>query len=384
MTDQFRSRSGPARVWLMAGGTERFVEHLIQWRYALLALGLIAGIAAWFPARQMQFDRSIENMFAADDPLLVPYRRLGAHFGGNEVVLVVYEDEELFASDGRGIRRVGEITRRVRQVPGVKDALSLAEVNGLLESVGKLRGIRRILDFGHKDTWKGPAILDPQSELAAAHRELFAGYTHSHDGRTAAIVAMLQPHSGGKTAAAETSRRETIEGLRTIVEGLPDGLAPGVLAGEPVMVTEGFKLLEEDGRRLGWWSTILLGLVILASFRNLRWLVIPIALVQWSILTTQAVLVLAQLKLSMVSSMLTAIVTVVGVATVIHLIVHYRELTASGFSPVGAFRRAAVLLAWPICGAILTATHTARHAQIGVRTDLRAGGQREAVEQPFE
>ncbi|MEX2026702.1 MAG: MMPL family transporter, partial [Pirellulaceae bacterium] len=225
---------------------------------------------------------------------------------------------------------------------------------GLLESLARLRRFGNLLGIGAKEEWKGPAILNPRDELAAAYRELFAGYTHSRDGQTAAIAVMLQPHGDAANASVETSRRDTIEKLQEIVEKLPGGLAPGVLAGEPVMVTEGFKLLEDDGRSLGWWSTILLGLVILVSFRNLRWLVVPIALVQWAILTTQAALVVAQLKLSMVSSMLTAIVTVVGVATVIHLIVHYRELTAAGAAPIDAFRRAAVLLAWPIAGAILT------------------------------
>ncbi|HUE70246.1 MAG TPA: MMPL family transporter [Pirellulaceae bacterium] len=338
----------------MSGGTERIIGWLVRWRQFLLVLGVLLAIAAWFPARQMKFDRSIENMFAADDPLLAPYRRLKAQFGGNEVVLAVYRDEELLAADGRGIRRLSEVSRRVKKVPGVKDALSLAEVNGLLESLAKLRRIGSVLGFGAKEEWKGPAILNPRDELAAAYRELFAGYTHSRDGQTVAVAVMLEPHGDAANASVETSRRDTIEKLQGIVEALPDGLAPGVLAGEPVMVTEGFKLLEDDGRRLGWWSTILLGLVILVSFRNLRWLVVPIALVQWAILTTQAALVVAQLKLSMVSSMLTAIVTVVGVATVIHLIVHYRELSAAGAAPIDAFRRAAVLLAWPIAGAIVT------------------------------
>ena len=42
--------------------------------------------------RQLSFDQSIENMFAADDPLLVPYRRLTRTFGGNEIALAAYVD----------------------------------------------------------------------------------------------------------------------------------------------------------------------------------------------------------------------------------------------------------------------------------------------------
>ena len=339
----------------MRGGTERFVEVLIRWRHWLLAAAVLLAACAWYPARRMEFDRSIENMFAADDPILAPYRRLKAQFGGNEIVLAVYRDPELLAADGRGIRRLAEISDRTKKVPGVKDALSLAEVNRLLENLAKVRRLGNVLGLGSTGEWKGPVILDPRDELAGKYRELFEGYTHSGDGQTAAIAVMLvPPEAESATRQAEISRHDTIERLRQIVEDLPDGLAPGVLAGEPVMVSEGFRLLEEDGRRLGWWSTILLGVVILVSFRSLRWLVVPIALVQWAILATQGVLVLGQFKLTMVSSMLTAIVTVVGVATVIHLIVHYRELTATGLAPVDSFRRATILLVWPIVGAILT------------------------------
>jgi predicted RND superfamily exporter protein len=339
----------------MARGTERFVEFLIAWRHWLLAGAVLAAIGAWFPAQRMEFDRSIENMFAADDPILSPYRRLKSQFGGNEIVLAVYRDPELLAEDGRGIRRLAEISRRTKEVPGVKGVLSLSEVDGLLQSIAKFRRFGEVLGLGAKDEWKGPIILNPRDEVAAKYRDLFEGYTHSGDGQTVAIAVMLVPQSAeSATRQADVSRRDTIERLSKIVEDLPDGLPPGVLAGEPVMVSEGFRLLEEDGRRLGWWSTILLGIVILLSFRSLRWLIVPIALVQWAILVTQAVLVLGQFKLTMVSSMLTAIVTVVGVATVIHLIVHYRELTAGGLEPAGAFRRATILLVWPIIGAILT------------------------------
>src|SRR5258706_10283126 len=188
---------------------------------------------------------------------------------------------------------------------------------------------------------------------------MFQGYGHGSDGKTVAVACMLEPQAAPATsesgeAAQDISRRQTIESLRDIVTSLPDGLSPGVLAGEPVMVTEGFKLLEIDGQRLGLWSTLLVGLKIVVCFRSLRWLVVPIAVVQWTIYITQAVLALSGLRLSMVSSMLTAIVTVVGVATVVHLIVRYRELRAEGQQPREAYQTASILLTWPIIGAIMT------------------------------
>jgi hypothetical protein len=71
---------------------------------------------------------------------------------------------------------------------------------------------------------------------------------------------------------------------------------------------------------------------------------------------TQALLVALDLQLSMVSSMLSAIITVVGVATVMHVVVQFREERARGLAQIGAFRAAAIGLAAPVLSACLTDT----------------------------
>lgn len=339
----------------------RFIALLITFRWPLFGIALLFAAAAYVPSRQVRFDRSIERMFAPGDPLLPPYQQLKRDFGGNEVVLAVYQDDSLLASDGSGIERLAAISRQMKSVPGVRDVLSLAEVNVLLERLQAGKNLGGMLSLFKRPTAsKGPAILDPQSPLAARYRELFAGYTHAADGRTAAVVCMLEPRSKATAKQTTTSdaqaepRAATIAKLEQIVHDLPDGLSPGVLAGEPVMIGEGFSILEADGRRLATWTTLLLGLTILIFFRSLRWLIVPIAVVQWSLLMTRALLVVSGLELSMVSSMLSAIVTVVGVATVMHLIVHVRDFRTHGCTQRAALQAAAALLAGPIVGAILT------------------------------
>src|SRR5690606_18648743 len=101
-------------------------------------------------------------------------------------------------------------------------------------------------------------------------------------------------------------------------------------------------------------STLLLAAVIVVCFRSLRWVLVPIAIVQATMLWTQAVLVAGRWQLSMVSSMLAAIVTVVGVATVVHLVVRFREFRQLGTQPRDALIAAGALVAGPILWACLT------------------------------
>ncbi len=351
--------------------TTRFVDALIRFRWPLLVLAAVLAAAAWYPAQQLHFDRSVERMFPADDPLLPPYLELKEQFGGNEVVLAVYSDPSVFDPEGEGLERLRANSEKLAKVPGVQEVLSLPQISDLLEELKTMSGGGGLLNlFGRarRDSWQGPEVWNPKSETAERFRDLFEGYTHSDDGKTVAVVCILSHES-----PPGTTRAETIRQMEQIIESPGDGLRPGVLAGEPVMVVEGFDMLERDGQRLGIWSTVLLGLTILVCFRSIRWLVVPILVVQWALLLTRAILVLSGLQLTMVSSMLTAIVTVIGVAAVVHLIVHYQHLRASGVPAEEALRRSGARLAWPIVGA--SATDVAgfaslRWAEVGPVSDF--------------
>ena len=332
--------------------TQILVHWLVVARWPLLGLAIVLAALAYWPSRQVRFDRRIERMFAPSDPLLGPFERLGLRFGASEIVLVVYSDADLLAADGSGLRRLALAADKLQRVPGVRDVLSLSQIDALLtrlESTQAGAGAFLNLPVEQPRGRQGPAVLNPDNRLAASFRKLFEGYTHSADGRTAAIVCLLDAASN-QNDEGRASRKQTLDGLRAVARELPGG----VLAGEPVMVDEGFALLEDDGSRLSTWSTLLLGLTILILFRSVRWLLVPIAIVQWTLVVTQALLVVLALELTMVSSMLAAIVTVVGVATVMHLIVRYRELCAGGLASRDALISAGSQLAGPICGAILT------------------------------
>ncbi len=305
--------------------SQRLAELLIRHRWALLGVAALLTTLSLWPAGSLEFDRSIESIFPSDDPRLASYQQLRDTFGGNEIVLAVYSDADLFAANGSGIARVEAVRAKLENVDGVKAVLS----------------IDRPMDA---------EIANPDNQVALRIRKVFEGYTHGPDGETVSLACMLEPRG-----QAEVPRRETVGQLRRIMqEELPPPLSPGAITGEPVMVSDGFRFVEADGARLGWSTTILLAVVIIACFRSLRWVVIPIVIVQATLLWTKAALVLSQLRLSMVSSMLTAVVTVVGIATVVHVIVRFREARGDGLSPRDAVARALTLLIFPIIWACCT------------------------------
>src|SRR6185437_5517482 len=299
--------------------SQQITQRLIAWRWPLLAVGVLTAAAAWLPAQRLGFDRSIENMFAPDDPLLPPFRQLKRTFGGDEIALAAYVDPDVL--NAAGLDRLDQLTKELAGVPGVASTFSLASVKPLLASsfLGSLR--ERVL-------------------------LLSEGYTISADRQTAGIVCILMPEH-----ESPVPRSRTVDELRRRIENHDPS---AVLTGEPVMVVDGFRYLEDDGRLLGMASTGLLMLTIVICFRSLRWVLVPMAVVGAALIWTQALLAGSGLHMSLVSSMLWAIVTVIGIATVVHLVIGFRDARAAGLPPREALETAGGLLATPIFWACAT------------------------------
>ncbi len=318
----------------------RIAHFLVQRHWWFLLVALVTAACCYRPAGRLSFDRSIEQMFAHDDPLLPAYRRLQQRFGGNEVILLVYDDPRLLDAEGAGLERLDEVSRACGEIRGVRAVLSLSEVNRMLEQATRMPSLFK------SGRARIPAILADAPSLGASYRELFTGVTHGADGRTVAVACLLDPPE----AAAGRSRRGVLAALRRVAESLPQA----VLVGEPVMVEDGFDLVEADGARLARGTTILLALTMIVLFRNLRWMLIPLAVVAWSLVTTRALLYWSGMEITMVSSMLTAIVTVIAVATSVHFLVRYRGFRQQQLSARESLERSLALLLAPVAWACLT------------------------------
>lgn len=296
---------------------------LVRRRALLALLGLVLGLFGVERSRQLEYSRSIASMFDRKDPAIVPFRRLGRVFGSSAAVLAVYEDADLFSPSG--FDRLSGLTAQLAAVPGIKSATSLAT------------------------TPLGQGIISTGTNPAAARLvTLMEGYTVGSDRQTAAVVCVLA--GGAEADDGVPGKGDTIDALREIMRDYPSG----TVAGETVMLRDGFAMLRRDGNLLGTTAGLLASLVLLLLFRSLRWLVAPLAVVLLALWSTRGLLAIAGQKLTMVSTMLSAMVTVVAIATVVHIIVEFRRRRTAGEPAEQALTGALTQLFWPIIGAIIT------------------------------
>jgi len=334
---------------------DRIAAWLVRWRMPLALLAVVLVGLSVERARHLRFSRSIDAMFDRADPALLPYARMARTFGGSEVVLAAYEDPALFTPEG--VARLAAVTAQLRALPGIAAATSLATtpLGGRIIKLDTSPSARRLVG-------------------------LMEGYVVGADHRTAAVACTLEPLAPTLVTARQqaVSRADTIDALRAIMADYPSG----TVAGEPAMLRDGFAMLEWDGTVLAWASVALTGGVLLFFFRSLRWVVVPMGVVLTALWTTRGLLSVAGLQLTMVSTMLSAMITVVAIATVTHVIVAYRLQRDAGHEPAEALRRSLALLLWPICGAIATdvvgfgslvASRVGPVHDFGVMTALGAG-----------
>jgi len=96
------------------------------------------------------------------------------------------------------------------------------------------------------------------------------GYTVGTDRQTAAVVCVLsekeQPTIEQSTAQQDRTGK-TIDAIRAIMQEYP----AGTIAGESVMLRDGFAMLRRDGNVLGITAGLLASVVLLVLFRSIRW-----------------------------------------------------------------------------------------------------------------
>ncbi|CAK9029243.1 MMPL family protein, partial [Durusdinium trenchii] len=317
--------------------TDRLARWLVAWQVPALIVAALLALAAIPSSLQLQLDESIESFFADSDPHLIAYRRSKETFGGDEFVMVGYESADPFSPDH--LDELEEFSQALSAVPGIRSE-STQDLADTLRN-DRAEGLLRL----------ALRLPTTQTMLIRLSERVLVGDSKEPDEngaeppRTVAVVMRLEPES-----EATVPRTETFSRIRDLAAAHDP---PAYVAGEPVQVHDMFRYVEEDGWILGMASSLLLMVVILILFRSLRWVALPLLVVHVTLVWTRASLYLSGLKLSMVSSMLTSLVTIIGIATVMHVTVNYRQFRAD-FDRTTSFRETFIRLASAIAWTCVT------------------------------
>ena len=278
------------------------MEGLIKFRNLLL-LAAVGTVIVCIPiAKRLTFDQTIESFFPPDNLDIQLLLQARQDFGGDEFVIVAWEEPGLIR------------TNPENEIPELSEAAA-SRISGLSQKLSELPGVDkdRTRDL-ERFLRKSPYNKNTRQKML----KLFDGVLIGPDGQSTAIVLQLL-----SVKKSPVSRAETVAVIRDTTAATIPGAA---VAGEAVQIQDMFNLVERDGNILYLASLVVLSIMLLVIFKNLRWVLASVGIVIASVTCTRAVLVIAGVQLSMVSSMLNSLVTVISIGTTTHIILYYREL----------------------------------------------------------
>ncbi len=308
---------------------------------ALVVLSLAAGV--YLLVGGIRFDYNLENFLPADDPAIQEYRAFTADYEPDDAFIVVgFETDDVFALET--LRDLRAMTTALEAIDGVEDVASVTSIENLR---GTLEGVEVAPLVG--------AIVDHPDSLRAIREavlgdSLAAGYVVNDAGTATALFIRIEP------ALNEfATRGAIIEAAEAALEPFGDRYDVR-WSGYPYLRNAYVTLLQTEVIRSIGLASLVIILVLIWMFRNVRGVVLPIVVVWLGVLWTITAMMMLGSSIDVLTSTLAAIILVVAVADSVHLLAKYYDGLGAGLDRRAAIRQMAVRLG---AATLLTSVTTA-------------------------
>jgi len=311
--------------------------QLISSRWALVLLAIVCLAAGW-QARELQLDTSMEVWFLDDDPDLVSYREFLEHFDTDQIIVMVWEDPQLWTAEGLAF--VDKVTRAVEamRLPvdedgapasaeatfGVQRARSITTMSRVVAAPGML-SVEPLYD---PDQPPDPAAL---RERIFADEKLVGGLV-SADGKVAAVVMDVDPLVDDTVLKVRLAT--AIDELAKTL-GAERGLR--IACAGPTMLDAAFlRYTQRDMRTVIPGMGLVILIAILMLFRTVRALALPMSVVGLTCLLVTGLMATFGLKLTIIHTIVYPMLLGIGVASSVHVITRAMNLRRGGVSSADA------------------------------------------------
>ena len=314
---------------------ERRFEHLAaflcrrRWWVAVAAFAVAAVLASGMA--RLTIDTSNEGFLHPDDPILVQYDAFKDMFGREDLIILAVEPRELFNRET--LRRIESLHEElVDHVPHLNDITSLVNARNTYGD-----GDRLVVDdllVRWPETPEDLAALKARVMANPLYRDRLI----SRDARLTTIVIELDAFSGAgavdvlagfdetagpagdRTPLTDAENRKAVEAVRAVA-GKYDGEGFRIyMAGTPT-VTEALKRAMQDDMRLFMGLAFLtIGLCLLAMFRRVAGVVLPLLVVVLSFTSTMGAMGYSGTPIKLPTIILPSFLLAVSVGAAVHVL----------------------------------------------------------------
>lgn len=321
-------------------------DVVFRFRYPLCAL-ILAGAVFYAPKMNVtDIDNEITMWISKSDPVYQQYERFRREFGGQRLLLIALQSDDLFSPASlEFIRTITEDIRRVSPVQRVHSLATANIVRTLPAAGGDDGGIEvqpllgdRLEEPGAAETVRRLAMEDP----------LLRGDLVSEDGTTTAVAVSFDEDR------IDDVRGRVIEDIHQLID---PRLPPGMRAyyNGSLEISETYNRVTLANQRTLTPPILLLTVVsIYFLFRSWRITLVLLVAVLVSAIWTMGLFVQLGFSYNVLASILLPLVLILAVADDVHIIQHFNhELRATG-SKEHAFKSSIRHLFTPLLGASVT------------------------------
>lgn len=280
--------------------------------------------------KDLRVNADVLGYLPDDDPAAVLFNQIGHDYGGNEMVLIGVEAEDVFDPDF--LTLISQITDSVRTIPGVGYVTSLTNVIDIRSGIYGIE-IGRLID--EYDIPRDQEILDSIRGYALSE-PMYVGNLVSADATATLVVAKIL---GG------ANRAEVVTNIRDKLKGISYG-GQIYYGGMPVTLLELSKVIIHDIRMIAPIAFVLICLVLFAGFRNLRGVALPMISVLIAIIWTMGLISMLGFQITLLTNVVPVILLAVGSAYTIHVINAFHQTLVQ--QPAKALLRAMVYVSVPV------------------------------------
>ena len=321
-----------------------FTRHVYRRKWlALFLMALFIGAFA-SQAPKIKFDASTEGFLREDDPTLLAYNQFRDQFGRDEMVIIALTPPQVF--DLGFLEKLKALHEDLEaNVPHVDEVTSLINARNT-----RGEGDELIVEDLIKSMPQTPEDMDRLRERVLAN-PIYKNLLISEDASITTVVIRSNAYSsqgaprdeltGFDDAASAPKEKppyltddENSELARAVHEVAARHRAddfPMFVAGSPVTLNEIKTSMRRDMRKFVIMAVVLIGALLFLMFRRVSGVLMPLAVVFLSLLSTVGLMAWAGVAIKTPTTILPSFLLAVCVGDAVHVLaMFYREYARSG------------------------------------------------------
>ncbi len=285
----------------------RFGRWTLDHARLVIAVGVVCSLFFGYWALQVQPDHGSGHFLSDDAPAFQDAQRTSERFGNNQSILyLVFPEVDPTKADF--LARLRVLTDTIRAHPGIEYVLSLSNAPHLTRQ-GDTLAVGALL---------APDLSQEELQDRIQKQPFLKDLIIAAEGEAVAMFIKIEPSYN------DSPERLTL--VRFVEEAAKTQMGTVALAGAPYMRTEYAQRVTSEMPMLATFSLLLSIFFLFLAFRSARAILMPAVIVVLGFTWTLALMALTGYKLNVVTSILPALIVVIGIANAIHISTKFYSL----------------------------------------------------------